>query len=237
MNYAIILAGGKGTRMGNTDLPKQFLNLGKEPIIIQTIEKFMIFKGDIEKLIVTCSKEWIPYTRDIINKKWGANDWIEVVEGGTTRHESILNGLNCISSNYLIGDNDVVLTHDAVRPFVNYRIIKENLKYGEKYGAVDTVINATDTIVHSTDGKTLSSIPPRNQVYQGQTPQTFNVNLLMECYNFLDKEVIESTTDAAKLFLLLERDVHIVLGDETNIKITNPTDLIIANAILEKGLE
>ncbi|MDQ0803464.1 IspD/TarI family cytidylyltransferase [Priestia megaterium] len=234
MNYGLILAGGKGTRMGNTDLPKQFLDLQGEPVIIHTIEKFGLFKDEVERLIITCPKEWITYTTDIIKKKWGEDDWIVVTEGGGTRHESILNGLNFIKANYKIGKEDIIITHDAVRPFVSYRIIKENIEKCKSYHAVDTVIPATDTIVHSVDGNKLSSIPPRKEVYQGQTPQTFNIEELLYCYNNLDKETIELTTDAAKLFLLLEKDVYIAFGDDSNIKLTTPTDLVIANAMLRK---
>ena len=104
-----------------------------------------------------------------------------------------------------------------------------------EYGACDTVIPATDTIVESVDGDTISSIPLRDHYYQGQTPQSFRINKLDSLYNNLSKEEIDSLTDAAKIFTLNNEDVFLVEGDVTNIKITYPYDLKLANTILKGG--
>lgn len=234
MVYAEILAGGKGTRMGNTDMPKQFLMLGTKPIIIHTVEQFMI-NTNISKIIVCCPKDWITYMNDLLDK-FIPNSNIEVVEGGKTRNETIMNGCKFIEEKYGLNDDDIIMTHDAVRPFVTQRIIDDNISALSDSIAVDTVIEATDTIVESIDGENISNIPDRKFMYQGQTPQSFNIKELIGVYGSLKEEEKEILTDACKMFSLKKKKVKIVKGETYNIKITNIHDLKIANAILmERG--
>uniref|UniRef100_UPI0025FC3B51 D-ribitol-5-phosphate cytidylyltransferase n=1 Tax=uncultured Methanobrevibacter sp. TaxID=253161 RepID=UPI0025FC3B51 len=135
MNFALILAGGFGTRMGETEKPKQFLTLGTKPILIHTVEKFA-FLPDFEKIIVLTPKEWINYTNDLI-KEYIPLDNVVVIEGGELRIDTINEGMEYILNNY--GGNDhIIVTHDAVRPFVSHRIIKDNIKQVEEVGACDT---------------------------------------------------------------------------------------------------
>lgn len=234
MIFAVILAGGTGTRMGNTEKPKQFLNLGSKPIIIHTIEKFYI-NSMFEKIIVLTPKEWVNYTMDLIEKFLPDSDNLVVIEGGNLRNDTIMAAIDYIEDNYDLDDNDIILTHDSVRPFVTYRIIEDNIKVSMKYGACDTVIPATDTIVESKNSKTVSNIPRRNMMYQGQTPQSFRILKLKELYGKLTEEEKELLTDACKIFLLKNEKVALVKGDSTNIKITYAYDLKVANSILSIG--
>lgn len=234
MIYAEILAGGKGTRMGNTDMPKQFLMLGTKPIIIHTIEQFMI-NIRVSKIIVCCPKDWITYMNDLLDK-FIPNSNIDVVEGGKTRNETIMNGCKFIEEKYGLSDDDIIITHDAVRPFVTQRIIDDNINGLKDYVAVDTVIEATDTIVECIDGEVISNIPERKFMYQGQTPQSFKIKELIKVYESLKEEEKEILTDACKMFSLKKKNVKIVNGETYNLKITNIHDLKIANAILmERG--
>ncbi|SFD10571.1 2-C-methyl-D-erythritol 4-phosphate cytidylyltransferase [Bacillus sp. UNCCL81] len=232
MIYAEILAGGKGTRMGNVSMPKQFLALNNRPIIIHTIEKF-ILNDDFKKILVVTPKEWIQHTKDIIKKYIGTNDRIAVVEGGSDRNESIMSGIRYLQQNFEITDEDIIVTHDAVRPFLTHRIIEENIDAALKYGAVDTVIEAVDTIIQSSNHDTITDIPVRNTMYQGQTPQSFNINLLTNHYSELDSEQKAILTDACKICLLKGVDVKLVKGEVFNMKITTPYDLKVANALLK----
>lgn len=234
MIFAAILAGGVGSRMGNSDVPKQFLNLGDKPILIHTIEKFII-NSKFDKILVLTPNNFINSTIDLIKNIEGETDKIIVLEGGETRNDTIRNAISYIKSNFSIDDNSIIVTHDSVRPFVSHRIIEDNIKMASEYGACDTVIPATDTIVESVDGDTISSIPLRDHYYQGQTPQSFKINKLDSLYNNLSKDEIESLTDAAKIFTLNNEDVFLVEGDVTNIKITYPYDLKLANTILKGG--
>lgn len=233
MTYVEILAGGKGTRMGNTEMPKQFLQLGTKPIFIHTLEQFLL-NNEIDKIILCCPKAWMTYAEDII-KKYALNpDKIAVVEGGSNRNETIMNGCKYIEENFGINEDDIIITHDAVRPFVTQRIISDNIESAKKYGAVDTVIPATDTIVISKDGKEISEIPVRKEMYQGQTPQSFNMKQLMETYQSLTEDEKEVLTDACKMFIIKGKTVKIVEGEVYNLKITTLHDLKMANAILKE---
>lgn len=234
MIYAEILAGGIGTRMGNSDLPKQFMILGNKPIIIHTIEQFLLVT-EIDKIIIGCHKDWLNYINDLINKYIGTNEKIIVVEGGSDRNETIMNACKYIENNFGLTNKDVIITHDAVRPFVDYRIITDNIREIKKYDAVDTIIPAVDTIVESTDGKVITNIPRRDYLYQGQTPQTFKIKKLIDIYSELTNDEKKILTDACKIFVIKKCKVGFVNGKEYNLKITSMNDLKLANAILEVG--
>ena len=133
-----------------------------------------------------------------------------------------------------LDDDTIIVTHDSVRPFVTYRIIEENIKAAREYGACDTVIPATDTIVESLDHSVISSIPDRSVMYQGQTPQSFNAVKLKNLYNSLSEEEKEILTDAAKIFVMKGERVALVQGETFNMKITYPYDLRVAKSLLEE---
>lgn len=233
MVFGVILAGGIGSRMGNVEKPKQFLKIGSKPIIIHTIEKFFVHDA-FEKLIVLCPKQWMEHTKNLIKKYMrDAASRVVVLEGGTTRNETIMNSIKYVEEQYGLEDDTLLVTHDSVRPFLTYRIIEENIRYGLQYGAVDTVISATDTIVSSEDGQSITTVPDRAKMYQGQTPQTFNAKKLKELYYSLTEEEKEILTDASKIFVIKGEPVHLVYGEVSNIKITYPYDLRVAEALLQ----
>ncbi len=229
MNFGGILAGGKGTRMGKTDLPKQFLMLGEKPIIIHTIEQFLVSPA-IDEIVVGVPENWIDYTKDII-EKYCKDDRIHVVQGGQNRNGTIMNICKYICENFKDNEN-IIVTHDAVRPFVTQRIIKENVEICKKIGAADTVISASDTIVESKDGEIISNIPIRSQMYQGQTPQSFNVEEFIKQYESLTDDEKEILTDATKTYVLKGKKVGLVSGEPYNMKITTKYDLKLANLML-----
>ena len=238
MIYGGILAGGKGTRMGRTELPKQFLTIGSKPIMIHTIEQFLI-SNKVDKVIVATPENWKTYTEDIIEKYYPSNDRIDIIIGGTTRNETIINickHIKEISSD----DENIVITHDAVRPFITQRIINDNIEalLDKEIDAVDTVMPAFDTIVESTNNDIITNIPIRDYMYQGQTPQTFRVNELMETYSSLTEEEKDILTDATKIYVLRNKKVKLVMGETYNMKVTTQYDLKLANAIVKiKGEE
>ena len=232
MIYAGILAGGKGTRMGRTELPKQFLTIGTKPIIVHTIEQFII-SNQIDRIIVATPENWKSYTEDIIEKYYPNDERINVVVGGNTRNETIINICKFIKEESKGGEN-IILTHDAVRPFITQRIINDNVKamLDETVDAVDTVMPAYDTIVESSNNDIITNIPIRDHMYQGQTPQTFRVNELMDTYNSLTDDEKAILTDAAKIYLLKNKKIRIVEGETFNMKVTTQYDLKLANAIV-----
>lgn len=236
MVFAVICAGGIGSRMGNAEKPKQYLNVGGKPIILHTIEKFVV-NEQFEKVIVLVPESWINYTKDIIKKHLKGVDKVEVLAGGADRNSTIMNSIKYIEDNFTLDDDTVIVTHDAVRPFVTHRIIMDNIDAAVNVGACDTVIPATDTIVESMDGEKISSIPDRSKVYQGQTPQSFKAKRLKELYSSLTDEEKAILTDAAKIYLLKGEAVHLVRGEVFNIKITYPYDLTVAETLINTDRE
>lgn len=232
MIFAAILAGGIGSRMGGTDTPKQFLDLGGKPVIIHTIEKFVI-NNKIDKIIVLTPQNFINHTNHLISEFIGENEDIVVIEGGETRNDTLINSINYIDNHFGIDEDSIIITHDSVRPFVTHRIIEDNIEAAKRYGACDTVVPATDTIVESINAKTIESIPVRDYYYQGQTPQSFNIKKLFNLITSLTEAESNILTDACKIFTLKDEDVYLVKGEVTNIKITYPYDLKLANTILE----
>ena len=115
------------------------------------------------------------------------------------------------------------------------KIISENVKVCKKFGAVDTVIKASDTIVKSVNGESINDIPPRKELYQGQTPQTFKMSIIMSAHKAAQDKNIPNVTDDTKLVLLQGHDVHLVEGDKLNFKITTFDDLMMLKALLKIG--
>ena len=231
MNIAIILASGSGSRIKQSKIPKQFIEISNKPIVIHTMERFLSNKN-IDKIIVSCHPEWIDYLSKYVKDNYPAGS-INIIKGGKQRNNSIANAIKFIHDNNIACDDDVILTHDAVRMFVSERIINENIDVCKQYGAVDTVIKTIDTIVLSNDGKNIDSIPERDNLYNGQTPQTFKLKILKDLY--LNNE-IRNTTDACKL--LLEKHntiIKMVLGEYENFKITTDFDLDYARHIVIKN--
>jgi 2-C-methyl-D-erythritol 4-phosphate cytidylyltransferase len=227
MVYAAVLAGGSGLRMGG-NMPKQFLSVGDKPIIIRSIEAFLE-SGSVDKVFVAVSSDFLDYTKELIAEYIGEND-ISVVVGGKNRNETLLNVLRSIDE---INDDDVILTHDAVRPFIDKRIIDENISAARKYGACNTVVPAVDTILRSSDGKFIESVPVRSEIFHAQTPQSFSVKKLLSLYENLSEDEMETFTDSCSVFLAAGERVFLVTGDRNNIKLTYPEDMERAENIIK----
>lgn len=229
MVYAAVLAGGSGQRMGGS-LPKQFLEIADIPIIIRSISAF-VESGSVDSVFVAVSGDYVDFTRELIEKFIG-NGKAFVVTGGKNRNETLLNVLREIEKNG-IGENDVILTHDAVRPFIDKRIIDENIAAAREYGACNTVVPAVDTILQSADGKFIESVPVRSEIFHAQTPQSFNIKKLLSLYEKLDDEQMEKFTDSCSVFMAAGERVFLVTGDRNNIKLTYPEDMERAENIIK----
>lgn len=235
MVYAGILSGGIGTRMQSPDMPKQYMELGDKPILIHTIDPFLI-NPRIDEVIVAVPRPWVSYSIDLIRRHYPSQEKLYLIAGGETRNETLMRILEDIETRNGIKDEDVIVSHDAIRPFVSERIINDNIDAVLEHSAVDTVMPANDTIVESTDGVRITSIPLRDHMYQGQTPQSFHIRTLKQLYGELTEDELSILTDAAKIFVLKGRYVHLVRGDYSNLKITTPYDLKVANALLKNNM-
>ena len=217
MNFALILAAGSGSRMGNSDRPKQFLPIYGKPLMVHTIEAFEMH-DEIDGVVIVTNESYIDQVK-VWCKQYDLSKVKAVVAGGNSRQISVYNGL----------------IDDAARPLISSKIISSNIEACKKYDAVDTVIKATDTIIVSKDNETLSSIPNRSELYQGQTPQSFKLCLILEAHEKAKSNLIPNVTDDCKLVLSLGKEVHLVEGSVQNFKITTFDDLMILKALLKLG--
>lgn len=232
MIFAAILAGGIGSRMNMADMPKQFLPLGNKPIVIHTLEKFLTC-GRFDKIYVGVHGDWVAYMHDLIEQHLSVYaDRICLVAGGKDRNGTIWNIIADIEKKYGENEENIIVTHDSVRPFVTLQMIEDNIDAALAYGAVDTVVPAVDTIVVSQDGAKISEIPNRNHMYQGQTPQSFKISLLKKLYRSLTDAERGLLTDACKICVVRDYPVHLVEGSVTNLKITTIGDYKIAQSMV-----
>ncbi len=229
--YGVVLAGGVGARMGNVEKPKQFMEVAGKPILVLVLEKFAVHPG-FDQVLVLSPKQWIRYTEDLIQKYIPQKDRVIVLEGGDTRNETIMNAIRYLDRQELLDEETVIVTHDSVRPFVTHRILEENIQAAKEFGACDTVIPATDTIVQSVSHNIISDIPDRSIMYQGQTPQSFKAKKLKRVYESLTAQEKEILTDACKIFVIKGEEVRLVQGEVSNIKITYPYDLKVAESLI-----
>lgn len=231
MNIGIILAGGKGTRMGNIDKPKQFIEVYGKPLIIYTLEAFE-YSENIDEILIACHEDWIEQVT-IWCRKYEITKVKYIIKGGETRQESTYVSLNKLKN--ICSEDDIVVVHDSARPLITNQIIKRNVENAKEYDAVDTVIPCDDTIIKSIDDKKIDSVPVRKELYVGQTPQSFKFKLILDAHNNATNNDIYNATDDCQLVLKYGKDVHLVEGDKLNLKITKFEDLTLFKAILKAG--
>ena len=231
MIYAAIVAGGSGSRMG-ADNPKQFLELDGKPIIIRTIERF-VKCGKINKIYVGVHADWLDFAQGLIDEFSTEAD-VEIVKGGKDRTETIYNILEKIESENEISADDIVVTHDGVRPFVSVKEIEDSILMLKSFDGVTLCLPSTDTLLCSPDGIKIASVPDRSQLFRAITPQTFKLKALLSAYRSLDEKQKSSLTDTASIFTSAGLEVGLVQGSERNIKITMPFDMKTAELLLKE---
>ncbi len=217
--YAIVVAGGKGLRMG-ADIPKQFLLLCGRPVLMHSIEAFVAEDTSVQ-IILVLPRLHIEYWERLC-KQYDFNVPHTIAEGGTERFYSGKNGLS------LIADREaLVAIHDGVRPLVSIKTIYRCFQQAESEGSAIPCINVPDSVRTVSE---LQSTPiDRNSIRLIQTPQTFKLSLLKDAYEI---PFTDSITDDASVVELSGKKVFLVEGNRENIKITSPEDLFIANAIM-----
>ncbi len=223
-HVAILLTGGIGARFGSP-FPKQFHKMGGKPIYLHTLETFIQSK-EFERIILPVPSQCLEEISEEISSLY-PHENIQIISGGSTRQHSCFLALQACPL-----DTDYVVIHDAVRPFVSSKIIKENLAAVKFHKAVDTCIPSTDTLIHSKSDSLIDSIPSREEFMRGQTPQSFAFDLLFKAHEEALIQGITNCTDDCALVLKLGHPVKIVQGDEHNIKITTDFDLFLAEQIL-----
>lgn len=230
MKYVLILAGGVGRRMGNTSVPKQFIMIDDIPIILYTIKQFYVVPY-FNKIIVVIPEDYKKYLDDLLKKNNYSN--VITVVGGDTRYESILKGCTFIKEKLKNDEKTIVVSHDAVRPFVSRSIIDENVNLMNHYCAVDTILPVNDTIIELDAGRVVN-ILDKKILFRSQTPQTFRLHEFMNLCSELTSEETMKLADACKIYYIKNIDVGKAVGDESNFKITTPFDLDVARSLVKK---
>ena len=230
MNIAVIFASGKGTRMG-AEIPKQFLEINDKPILVHTVELFQ-YHEKIDKIYIVTLKDYIPYVKRL-TEMYNLSKVQAIVEGGETAHDSIYNGLKKAEEENP-GDS-IVLIHDGVRPFVSADVIRANIEGVKENGNAITSVPAYETIITSSDGKVINTVPNRSETFIGQAPQSFYLKDIIEAHEEIQKrpQRYENMVDACTIIRTLGKEAFLVSGNRGNIKITTPEDVFTFKAYLQ----
>ena len=227
---AIVLCGGRGSRMGS-DIPKQYMTVKGFPLIYYSLKVFQ--ESFIDEIVLVCGDGDQDYCRKEIVDKYDFSKVKKIVVGGQERYHSVTNGLRAID------DCNVVFIHDGARPFITDEILSNALSETLKYGATVVAVPSKDTVKIANEEDFAIETPKRDQVYIVQTPQTFIYEDILSAYEKLaevdddiKKKGIVITDDAMVMELFGDHDVKFVKGSYKNIKITTPEDMIVAEAYL-----
>lgn len=222
--YAIIVAGGTGSRM-NSDIPKQFLELNGLPILMHTIDAFHNYDDSIHITVVLPSTHLEMWDQLTQKHQFGKKQ--QVVTGGESRYESVANGLDTIQTEGLVA------IHDGARPLVDASTIKRTFDTANIYGSGVAAVPLKDSI-RVTDGDTNKSVN-RSLYMMIQTPQTFDLNAIKAAYN-QTKSISQTFTDDASVLEANHGSIRLVEGSYDNIKVTTPEDMILAEMFLSKRI-
>jgi 2-C-methyl-D-erythritol 4-phosphate cytidylyltransferase len=218
LKYAVIVAGGMGSRMGS-QLPKQFMLLNNKPVLYYTIKTFLEAYDDM-RVILVLPPDYTDMGQEIIDAYFD-KDRIRITAGGPTRFHSVKNGLQ------LINDESIIFVHDAVRCMVTIDLVHACFKQAVETGTAIPAIASRDSVRLTTDEG--NDAIDREKVMLVQTPQTFHSKILLPAFQIDYKDKF---TDEATVVEAFGIKISLVKGDERNIKITRPVDLLIAESIL-----
>jgi 2-C-methyl-D-erythritol 4-phosphate cytidylyltransferase len=223
-DYAVIVAGGKGLRMGG-DIPKQFLPIGGRPVLMRTLDTFRACDPSLQ-LVLVLPKEQQSYWQDLC-REYAFDVPYRLADGGETRFHSVRNGLACLPDR----EDGVVGVHDGVRPFVTASVIRRVFEAARQHGAAVPVTDMIDSLRHTVrgnDGRLRSEAVDRSAYKAVQTPQAFRIELLKRAYR---QPYSPAFTDDASVVEALGIEMMLVEGNRENIKITTPFDRKIAEVL------
>ncbi len=224
---ALIPAAGMGKRMG-AGINKQYLLLREKPILAHTMAVFEN-TSFVDAVYPVIPEAEIEYCREQVVERYGFAKVRTIVPGGAERQHSVLNGLRAMTD---VGDDDVVLIHDGVRPFVPVHVLERAVEAAAAYDGALVAVPSKDTVKVVTEG-IVRDTPTRESIWLAQTPQAFRYGVIRAAHEVAEAEGFLGTDDAM-LVERLEKEVHVVMGDYRNIKITTPEDLILAEAFMKE---
>ena len=226
---AIVLAAGKGTRM-ESDIQKQYLELGGKPLIYYALKAFE--DSPVKRVILVTGRGETGYCRKEIVERFGFQKVSQITEGGRERYHSVFEGLKAVT------DCDIVLIHDGARPCVTGEIISAAIEGAGRYGACVVGMPVKDTVKMSDDDEFAVMTPDRSRLWQIQTPQAFDYGLIFGAYSkLLSSDAYQTgvTDDAMVVESMTDRKVKLIRGDYSNIKVTTPEDLDLAEVLLRRN--
>lgn len=229
-NIAVIFAGGVGKRMGNTELPKQFIEIASKPIIIHTLEKFEK-NENINGIVVVCVEDWIGYLKKLLDR-YNITKVKSIVPGGDSGQMSIFNGLK--EAINIFPSDSIVLIHDGVRPFITNELINENINNARVKDSSISSVYATETFVLVDEENNILSIPERKNSLIAKAPQTFILKNIYDIHLKAQNDGIFDSIDSCTLMKYYNQNLSVVMTDYDNIKITTPKDIALAESIYER---
>lgn len=234
MIYGAILAGGNGTRVESHPIPKQFISIGHTPVIVLTLQQFV--KNDRLDLIYTAVlEEWIEYAGQIIRANFSEEERqkIRIVKGGKERLDSFVNIMNHIMADSGLNEEDILICHDAVRPFLSQQMLNDCIDGTLKDGAALTVIPVNDTIHISKREGYIDGTLDRTGLFNGQTPSGFNMMLLKNTLDHVPEDEKQKVTGTTQLLVRSGHSIKLVKGHTGNFKITTDHDLDVAERLIK----
>ncbi|WP_099466738.1 2-C-methyl-D-erythritol 4-phosphate cytidylyltransferase [Konateibacter massiliensis] len=222
---AVVLAAGRGKRMGS-DMPKQYIELDGKPILYYSLRQFEQCSL-IDEIILVTGKDEIEFCRQNIVEKYSFNKIKDIVEGGAERYHSVYSALQAIDK------CDYVFIHDGARPFIEIKTIEKLYENVKEHQACVVGVKSKDTVKLADEEEVVSATLDRSMVWNIQTPQVFAWTIVKEAYDKLMVTECDGITDDAMVVEnMLHHKIKLVEGDYENIKVTTPSDLIIASAFL-----
>ena len=243
----IVLAGGKGSRM-QSDVPKQYMELFGKPLLYYALKAFE--DSDVERVVLVTAEGEEEYCKKELIERFGFTKVCGIVAGGAERYASVWNGLKHLKENgerHDVAQNqpgdvqvteeapDYVLIHDGARPLVTAELINRLITETEQYGACVAGMPVKDTIQMTDERGAITLTPKRDSLWMAQTPQSFEFSVVYDAYERLMQESeINVTDDAMVVGMYHEIPIQMVRGSYTNMKVTTPEDMVLAEAFLKK---
>lgn len=229
MVIAVVFAGGVGSRMHSRDIPKQFLVIHGEPIIVRTVKHFQVHP-QVDSIVVVSNAGWLDYCRSLL-KEHGMDKVVSVVPGGKTGQESIYQGL-CEAERIAGTERTIVLVHDGVRPLIDEDVITRNIRAVEETGSAITCVPAKETVLVRASSGDVEAIPERSALVLARAPQSFWLDDLLAAHRDAIARGRNDYIDSASM--MFERGISLtpVEGPADNIKVTTPSDFFSLQAIL-----
>jgi len=223
MNFAILLSGGTGQRLGSA-IPKQYIVCNGKPIIQYALTTILENKN-INEVIIVAAKEWRPTISSIIDTL-NSTKPVRFTDSGATRQLSIYNGLCAISKVYNVAnDDDLVLIHDAARPLVSAQLLDACLAIEENFDGTLPVVPVKDTVYESKDGTSISSLLDRSTLFAGQAPESFRLKKYVDAHERLGEQALRQINGSSEIAFKAGMRIKLIKGETSNFKITDSNDL------------